>query len=125
MILLRMRGCAMTPTDIDDYARYRGKCKEMSEALVAANPTLTLVRGHYHCPFWGEQAHWWTRKPDGTIVDPTKDQFPSKGIGQYVEFDGNVECSNCGKLMCEDEASYESRYAFCSYECHGKFVGVF
>ena len=115
----------MTPTDIDDYARYRGKCKEMSEALVAANPTLTLVRGHYHCPFWGEQAHWWTRKPDGTIVDPTKDQFPSKGIGQYVEFDGNVECSNCGKLMCEDEASYESRYAFCSYECHGKFVGVF
>ncbi len=112
-------------TEVDDYARYRGKCQEMSEALVANDPTLALVRGHYHCPFWGEQAHWWTRKPDGTIVDPTKDQFPSKGIGQYVEFDGNVECSNCGNLMCENEATYESRYAFCSYECHGKFVGVF
>lgn len=108
-----------------DYLKYRGKCKEMSEALVAADPTLTLVRGHYLCPFWGEQPHWWAKKQAGEIVDPTKDQFPSRGNGNYVEFDGNVECSNCGKKMKEDEASYESNYAFCSYECHGQFVGVF
>lgn len=108
-----------------DYERYRGKCREMSEALVAADPTLTLVRGHYHCPMWGGQAHWWCKKLDGTIVDPSKDQFPSRGIGEYVEFDGSVECSNCGKMMKEEEAEFESNYAFCSYTCHGRFVGAF
>lgn len=106
----------------DDYSQYRGKCKEMSEALVAADPTLTLVRGHYFCPFWGEQPHWWTKRPDGTIVDPTKNQFPSKGIGEYVEFDGTVECSNCGKRIREEDGDYESNYVFCSYECHYHFV---
>lgn len=108
----------------DDYTKYRGKCKEMSEALIEADPSLTLVRGYYHCPFWGEQPHWWTKKPDGTIIDPTKNQFPSKGIGEYVEFDGTVCCANCGKQMQEKEADIEGRYAFCSYTCHGQFVGV-
>lgn len=107
-----------------DYLRYRGKCKEMSEALVAADPSLTLVRGYYHDPAWGEQQHWWTKKPDGTIVDPTKDQFPSKGQGQYVEFDGTVECAECGQRVKEEEADIDGSYAFCSYECHGRFVGV-
>jgi hypothetical protein len=32
-----------------DYMKYRGKCKEMSEALVKENPKLRLVRGHYYC----------------------------------------------------------------------------
>lgn len=108
-----------------DYLKYRGKCKEMSEALVVADPTLTLVRGYYFCPIWGEQPHWWAKRPDGTIVDPTKDQFPSKGLGHYIEFDGNIECSNCGKLIKEEDADIDGRYAFCSYECHGHFVGVF
>ena len=110
---------------LTDYEKYRGKCKEMSEALIDADPTLTLVRGHYYCPIWGEQPHWWTKRPDGTIVDPTKDQFPSHGIGEYVEFEGKIECSNCGKQLTEDEADIEGRYAFCSYECHGRFVGAF
>lgn len=108
-----------------DYMRFRGKCREMSEALCAADPTLTLVRGHYFCPEWGEQAHWWCQRPDGTIVDPTAAQFPSKGSGDYVPFDGTVECSECGKAMKEEEAQFESRYAFCSDLCHGRFVGVF
>jgi hypothetical protein len=114
----------MSEYDNNDYLRYRGKCREMSEALVAADPTLTLVRGHYHDLLWGEQPHWWTKKPDGTIVDPTKDQFPSKGNGTYIEFDGTIECSNCGKEMKEEDADIEGNYAFCSYECHGRFVGV-
>jgi len=108
-----------------DYEKYRGKCKEMSEALVAADSTLTLVRGYYYCIVWGEQPHWWVKKLDGTIIDPTKDQFPSKGCGEYVEFDGNINCSNCGKQMKEEDADIEGNYAFCSYECHGRFVGAF
>lgn len=116
----------MTDTDCEtDYEKYRGKCKEMSEELVCADPSLTLIRGYYYCPFWGQQAHWWTKAQDGTIHDPTKDQFPSRGSGAYVEFDGKVNCSECGKEMREDEASYESNYCFCSCECHSRFVGVF
>jgi len=110
---------------MDDYQKYRGKCKEMSEALVAIDPTLTLMRGHYIDPVWGKQPHWWAKKPDGTIVDPTADQFPSKGCSVYVEFDGTLQCSECGKDMKEEEADIDGNYAFCSYECHGRFVGAF
>lgn len=113
-------------TDAENYKLYRGKCKEMSEALVASNPELRLVRGHYFCPLWASnEPHWWCVDKDGVIHDPTKLQFPSRGEGIYEEFDGIVECSNCGKEMKEEEASFSSNYAFCSNLCHGKFVGVY
>ena len=109
-----------------DYQQYRGKCKEMSEAAVLADPTLRLVRGHYFCPIWNrEEPHWWCVKSDGTIVDPTARQFPSKGLGIYTEFDGRIACSECGKEVAEDEALIEGSYAFCSSKCYGFFVGVF
>lgn len=108
----------------DDYAQFRGKCREMAEAAVAADPTLTLVRGHYLCPFWGEQQHWWTTRPDGTVFDPTARQFPSKGAGVYVPFDGRVTCEECGKEMAEDEATIDGHHVFCSYTCYGRHVGV-
>lgn len=109
----------------EGYRQFRGKCKELSEAAVVNDPTLTLVRGHYFCPIWNSnQPHWWTVKVDGTIHDPTAAQFPSKGHGIYTPFDGIVECSECGKEMTEDEADFVSNYAFCSYECYGRFVGV-
>ena len=107
-----------------DYMTYRGKCKQLSEELVQNDSSLVLVRGYYHYPFWGKQAHWWTRAPDGTVIDPTVLQFPSKGMGDYEEFDGTVECSNCGKQIAEEDGDYESNYVFCSYTCHGQFVGV-
>lgn len=96
----------------------------MSEALVKANPELILVRGHYHDPLWGEQAHWWTKDANGVINDPTARQFPSKGTGYYVEFDGMVSCAECGKEMREEDADLEGRYAFCSDSCHMRFVGL-
>lgn len=109
-----------------NYQKYRGKCKEFSEELCRENSDLTLVRGFYHCPIWGKQAHWWCKDKDGNIVDPTKLQFPSGGIIEfYEEFDGNVECSNCGKSMKEEDVSFaEGKYAFCSGECYGIFIGV-
>lgn len=112
-------------SEADDYLKYRGKCKEMSEALVAADPTLRLVRGYYYDLAWGEQPHWWTERPDGTVVDPTKDQFPTKGTGHYCKFSGKLTCSECGQEMTEDKADVDGKYAFCSYECHGRFVGAF
>lgn len=114
-----------TAPEQSDYEKYRGKCKELSEARIAADPSLMLVRGYYHCPFWGKQPHWWTKGADGTINDPTRDQFPSRGCGEYEEFNGIIECSNCGKEMTEEEAEIEGNYAFCSYKCHGRFVGMF
>ena len=99
-----------------DYLRYRGKCKEFCLELMKSDPTLTLVRGSYWDCFWGEQHHWWLTKPDGTIIDPTKDQFPTKGQGEYVPFDGFVICEVCEKRIPEKEAQLYGRYAFCSYE---------
>lgn len=106
-----------------DYMQFRGKCKEMSEAAVLSDPTLRLVRGYYHCPFWGKQEHWWAQRPDGTIVDPTARQFPSKGCGEYEEFDGKIECEQCGKLVSEEEACITGHHVFCSSECYARCVG--
>ena len=108
-----------------DYAKYRGKCKEMAEAACAADPTLTLVRGHYYCPMWNsEQAHWWTMRPDGTVHDPSCLQFPSGGLGTYAPFTGTLTCSECGAETREEDARCEGNYVFCSYGCYGKFVGM-
>ena len=107
------------------YANYAGRCKQLAEDACVDDPTLTLVRGHYICPYWGERAHWWCRRPDGTIVDPTVTQFPTEGAGaEYREFDGKVSCAECHKALAESEASFESNYAFCSTACHMRFVGL-
>lgn len=109
-----------------DYLKYRGNCKEYSEQLIKNNSELTLVRGYYYCPVFGKQAHWWVKDKDGNITDPTKNQFPSKGFGVYEEFDGTMECSECGKTIIESEAIIDGNghYAFCSSKCNMKFVGV-
>lgn len=57
-----------------------------------------------------------------TLIDPTANQFPSKGTGEYIEFDGRISCSNCGKEMLEEDADIERNYAFCSTKCHMRFV---
>ena len=108
-----------------DYS-LRGKCKEMSDEAIINNPGLTLVRGWYDCPLEGKQAHWWTKDKDGIIFDPTRKQFMSGGIKEfYIEYNGVVSCAECGKDVLEEDAEFESNYAFCSYKCHGKFIGVF
>lgn len=110
---------------MNDYLAFRGKCKELAEAACQADTKLRLVRGYYHCPFWGKQAHWWGESQDGTVTDPSSPQFPSKGMGDYEEYDGNVECANCGTAMPEDDAwRIEGRYCYCSSRCYGQFVGV-
>lgn len=109
----------------NDYLKYRGKCKEFSEAACAADPSLVLVRGHYYCPVWDRnEQHWWCQRRDGSIYDPTKDQFPSKGLGTYTVFSGWVECDQCGKSVKEEDARFESNYSFCSEICLMRFVGL-
>lgn len=97
-----------------------GQCAEVTEAMADAFPELTRVRGRYLCPIWGERDHWWLIAPDGSIVDPTASQFPSKGGGEYVEWDeAAIEptgmCPNCGG-PCYDHNS------LCSDECGRDYV---
>lgn len=107
-----------------DYMTYRGKCKELAEQAVRDNPVLVLVRGYYHCPLWGKQAHWWCKSLDGTVVDLSVRQFPTKGAGaEYEEFDGSVECEYCSKSVPEDKLYRVDQHAYCSYECYGHDVG--
>jgi hypothetical protein len=114
----------MTPEE--GYKKFRGKCRQYCDDALKADPSLTLVRGHYFCPIWNtEEAHWWTTRPDGSIFDPTAEQFPSKGAGIYTPFNGMVSCAECGKEIPESEADIEGNYAFCSNRCHGRFVGVY
>ena len=104
--------------NVTNYGEFRGRCKEMTDALVLEDASLRQVRGWYLCPIWGKQAHWWCVKPDGTIVDPTVKQFPTAGVGaEYVEFDGRVECEYCHKDTTEEDAYMNGHHAYCSYEC--------
>lgn len=98
-----------------------GKCKEMSELEVQKDPTLTLVRGYYHDAFWGKRGHWWTERPDGTIHDVTKEQFPDQN-GEYEKFDGFFNCEQCGKKVHEDEVTLGGSLIFCSSECYFRCV---
>lgn len=104
----------------------RGRCKELAEDLIRkSKKPLILVRGFYHCPFWGKQQHWWTKDEDGNIIDPSSSQFPTNGVGaEYEEFDGTIECDECGKKVNEEDARIEGRYALCSMKCLCKFVGI-
>lgn len=108
-----------------DYLKYRGKCKEYCDNAIKDDPTLRLVRGWYTCFVWRtREEHWWTVRQDGTIYDPTALQFPSKGLGEYEEFAGMLECAECGKEVSEYDAHPMGAYVCCSYECCGRLVGI-
>jgi hypothetical protein len=111
-------------TYVSDYSEYRGKCKEFSEKLCEEDKTLTLVRGWYHCPIWGKQAHWWTTKPDGTVVDPTVKQFPTKGVGAYYEeYIGIVVCEYCGVSVHEHDAYFVDQHVYCCDQHYARDIG--
>lgn len=108
----------------DNVNETYGRCKEISDAMRKAFPELTLVRGFYYCPYWGERQHWWLTDGD-EIVDPTVEQFPSKGTGHYEPLDESKPqptglCPNCGGYCfdgnyCCSEACHNAYAAYCSH----------
>jgi hypothetical protein len=110
---------------MNDYLKFRGRCKELAEKAVVEDPTLRLVRGYYYCPITNrEEQHWWTVDPDGNIYDPSCAQFPSRGAGEYEEFTGVVTCEVCGVGMVEEEALFQGSHIVCRGGCYGILVGV-
>jgi hypothetical protein len=92
----------------------RGQCAAVTEAMAAAFPELRRVRGFYECPIEGRRPHWWMATRAGLIIDPTACQFPSNGIGLYVEHVGpepTGQCLNCGSLL------FGAGLEFCNAEC--------
>ena len=105
----------------------RGKCFELSKKL-SEKEGYELLKGFYYEPFWNrKEQHWWCIDNEGRIHDPTKEQFPSKGIHEfYEEFDGFLDCSECGKRFKEENMKIlgNGNYFLCSDVCALKFVGL-
>ena len=109
---------------MSNYLKYRGKCKELAEKLASKNG-YKLVRGFYYDPIWNKkEQHWWCVDNNGNIHDPTALQFPSNGMGEYEEFNGIIECANCGRPIKEEEAIIYNGYPFCGDKCMLDFVGL-
>ena len=51
------------------------------------------------------------------IHDPTALQLPSKGLGEYVEFDGMYTCEYCGKSVNENDVYNNEHHVYCSGDC--------
>ena len=103
-----------------------GECDHYTRVMQEAFPELRRARGFYYCFIWGERQHWWLVDPNGSIVDPTAAQFPSRGTCAYRELsDEEVErevpigkCANCG------EPTYRHGYSsdFCSENCGISYI---
>ena len=109
--------------------RLRGRCQEMARSAQREDPTLRVVRGYFLDLIWGEQPHWWCVRPDGSIVDPSGEQFPSFATATpscYIEYDGTLVCESCGKEGKEGDPDWEivgnGHYAVCSDRCHYALV---
>jgi hypothetical protein len=110
------------------YRLLAGKCRLICSAIATtdASSRWRLARGTYWCPMWNcKRDHWWLVSPDGVIYDPTRDQFPSRGSGEYDELDvNNIECGQCGKCGKETDMIQNGNYLFCSDACAMYFVGL-
>lgn len=109
-----------TDTEYPTQQSAYGQCADATQRMANVFPTLTRVRGHYHCPVWGMRAHWWLIDEDGTIVDPTSRQFPSAGLGVYEPWqEGDNEptgkCMHCGNYCYNGDVA-------CSESCQREIV---
>ncbi len=104
-----------------------GRCREASAKMHEAFPELRIVKGHVYCQ-WGKRSHSWLQCDDGTVVDPTADQFGV--ILDYEEWNPGDEvrvgkCMECGENIwrevdtLSDPAHVER---FCGTACENTFA---
>jgi len=76
-----------------------GACGGATKEMCKEFPELKRVPG-FVSTIHGLMEHWWCVAPDGSIVDPTKDQFKG-GVLSYQEVGDSDsvrlgKCMNCG-----------------------------
>lgn len=92
-----------------------GECHKMSAAMKKAFPDLREVKGFFHC-FWGSRQHGWLVDQDGTIVDPTRAQFPGFGVYEEIKPEDFATRIPSGRCMgCGDDVF--GGETFCSDSC--------
>ena len=101
------------------YEKAYGNCEKVCKKMNKQFPELIPIKGHYYCMVWGKRMHWWLETHDGTIIDPTAIQFPTKGYGVYDPWDNTQpeptgKCPNCGEYCYEGEQVHR--------ECHSAFI---
>jgi hypothetical protein len=86
----------------------RAECVTFTKRFVERFPHLKRVAGFYgsaepNVEFMNATEHWWCVEPDGTIVDPTFEQF-RPGDYVYTVFDKTKHVVRLGRCMeCGDE----------------------
>ena len=101
------------------YGTSHNYCSQFTRRMAEQFPELRRVAGFYKSPAGASHGeHWWLETPDGVIVDPTADQWPSKGTGKYVRYDPALHlvskgsCPSCGVGLYSRAGSYP-----CSEDC--------
>lgn len=117
---MKLKYEAWIQKNVPTYETAYGNCQPVCHAMREAFPELRLAYGNYYCLIWGERWHMWLATPDGEIVDPTQQQFPTQG-GPYVERREEErpagKCANCGELYYEH---YDG--TVCSETCGEAFL---
>lgn len=113
----------------NDIKSTMGMCREACEVMKKDFPELNVTNGFVHLLDIDEpQMHWWLKKSDGEIVDPTKFQYVWNGtpIMHYEEIDASHparnfprrKCMNCGKYYYQTEKHFAN---VCSEKCSKEF----
>lgn len=102
----------------------RHKCQQFCEKFVQKFPHLSRQPG-----FVGSSEHWWLIDSDGTIVDPTGEQFGNVPKTRYIRYNPHrhkvhlFNCRDCGTEvfdLIENADNYID--GFCSEECCDTYV---
>lgn len=100
-------------TDVDIV---RKRCAYFCKCFIKWFPHLHLVAGHFN----EFTEHWWLVDTDGTIVDPTAEQF-GNAIGEYEPITSGKyafavgKCPNCGEYMYSNEPdAYDGIHKECA-----------
>lgn len=106
-------------------AKVHGRCVLSVTELLEEFPELTRVKGHTYGQ-WGKRAHVWAVTEDGTIVDPTRSQYP--GNIKYEAFEPGTmvlvgTCMDCGADLevevfdLDKEPPPHPNHPFCNQDC--------
>lgn len=114
-----------------------GACKSATTKMVADFPELKAVAGRVLSDTMLAQEHWWCVTQDGSVVDPTAEQFElfygtSADRLEYIPFEpGDYvrvgRCMYCGfdinaKVDVLDKPADVFSTEFCNEDCYSDFA---